>query len=109
LDLLRARDAVAELLAELPGQIHDMLEHVTCQVLVCPPHGVLADAKGLFFGQQQQGGPEDPAAVVLARGAIQVYAANLDSAEQAQQAVLHEIGHALGEDEWAVAELGLST
>jgi len=108
MQLLQARDAVADLLAELPRQVHDMLEHVTCQVLEWPPHGVRSDAKGLFFGVQQQGGPEDPCAVDLAHGAIQLYAGNLTDAAEAQVAVMHEIGHALGESEWDVAALGLS-
>lgn len=108
MDLLSTRAAVVELLEELPGQIHDMLEHVTCQVLATTPHGVPADARGMFYGYQQQGGPEAPDDIVPARGTIQLYACNLGGGEQVQQTLLHEIGHALGLDEWSVAELGLA-
>ena len=93
----------------MPTQIHDMLEHVSCQVLLCPPHGAPADARGMFYGFQQQGGPDDELDDVHpARGSIQLYACNLASADEVQRTALHEFGHALGLDELDVAELGLA-
>ncbi len=111
MNLLEARDAVAELLGELPQQIHDMLEDVSCQVLAFPTPDVDPGAKGVFVGLQQEGAPEedtDDDEIVHAKGTIQLFAANLEDAVDAQRAGLHEIGHALGLSEWDVMELGLS-
>lgn len=109
MDLQATRAAVAELLDELPAQIHDMLEHVVCQVMLTPPAAEPHDTRGMFYGFQQVGGPDAPLdELELAHGVIQIYSCNLANAEQVQQTTLHEIGHALGFSEWDVFELGLA-
>lgn len=111
MQLLEARDAVAELLGELPRQVHDMLEHVSCQVLDRPPSTEPPDTKAMFVGRQQLGAPEDgddDDEIEPAHGTILLFSENLAGWVQAQMAVMHEIAHALGLDENDVAELGLA-
>ena len=105
----QARDAAARILAELPQEVHDALEHVQVRVVAWTPPGMRSDAQAVFIGRQQEGDPDDDEEedVVRAKGEILVIASNLSSDEEVEQAVLHEIGHALGLDEFGVAELGL--
>lgn len=130
--LLREAHAhAAAFLAELPQPVHDTLEHVTVAVLATTPPHIRTDAKGLFVGVPQSATAEEEEAdddggcgpvydvdaagelveaegsPAQARGQILLFAANLASPEDLERTVCHEIGHALGLDEWDVAELGL--
>lgn len=106
MQLAEAQAAIEAVLGELPRQIHDSLEHVTCRLLDWPLSDVRPDAKGVYLGvQQEMDGDEVTAAAI---GTILLFAGNLANGQEAQQALLHEVGHALGFSEWEVFALGLA-
>jgi hypothetical protein len=128
-----ARTAAAALLAELPQPIHDALERVALHVVDRPPAEVPSDVKGIFVGRQRVGGPLEadddnddadagewfdvgPSGDLElvgvgggspAEGAIYLVAPNLADADDLQLTALHEITHALGDDEQGADDLGL--
>lgn len=130
MNVASCRAAVARFLEELPQQVHDALESVTVQVVERVPPGHPPDVKGIFIGRPQAGDPEDDddcdagewydydpetgqlelaehGGVVPAEGTIVLVASNLANDNDVQLCLAHETGHALGLDEWEVAELGL--
>lgn len=125
-----ARAAAEVWLEELPQQVHDSLESVTVQVVDQVPPGHPSNVKGIFLGRPQAGDPEDDddcdagewydyspvtgelelaahGGVLPAEGTIVLVAPNLSSPDDVWICLAHETGHALGLDEWEVAELGL--
>jgi predicted Zn-dependent protease with MMP-like domain len=126
-----ARRAADKMLAELPQQVHDALEHVSMRVVDHPPAGVPSDVKGIFLGRQQVGPPDDAedddgdagewydvgaggdlelvgvGGGLLAEGVIYLVARNLADAGDLESVAYHEIAHALGESEEGTAALGL--
>ena len=130
MSVARVKAAAEAFLHELPQQVHDSLEGVSVQIVVDPPPGVPSDVKAIFVGRQQKGDPEDDddcdagswfdygpdgelevvehGGVLPAEGVIFLLVRNLESTDDAQIALAHEAGHALGMDEAEVAELGLA-
>jgi calcineurin-like phosphoesterase family protein len=105
--LLEVRAAAAAALKQLHQPTHDALEHVEVLVMERPPAQVRSDAKAYFYGHQQEVDEEDEDDVTPARGQIVLIAGNLESVEEVERAVYHEISHALGGTEWDNVELGL--
>jgi hypothetical protein len=124
------RAVAARFLEELPQQVHDALESVAVQVVDQVPPGHPSNVKGIFVGRPQAGDPEDDddcdagewydvdpetgdlelaqhGGVLPAEGTIVLVAPNLAGPDDVMICMAHETGHALGLDEWDVAELGL--
>jgi predicted Zn-dependent protease with MMP-like domain len=124
----QAREHVAALLAELPQEVHDALENVIIHVVENAPSEV-PDAKAVFDGEPLAGGQDDEdddgpyydldedgspvraldiGTLQPAKGQIVLFASNLRSPDEVQAAILHEMSHALGEDEDDVFLLGVA-